>query len=192
MGVTAAGLHRLEREQLIDCPLDRVFAFYADAANLEALTPPFLRFRILTLMPIAMRAGTRIEYSLSLYGVPIRWRTLITRWEPGVAFVDEQEAGPYAYWRHEHAFESRGGATLMRDAVDYREPMGAVGQIAHALFVRRSLERIFDFRRDAVHRLLGAPRALASGATVASAVPGGSSGPAASASRTPGTSGRAA
>jgi hypothetical protein len=148
-------LHRLEREQLLQRPVDAVFAFYADATNLEALTPPFLHFRILTPMPIAMRAGTRIEYSLSLYGVPIRWRTLITRWEPGVAFVDEQEAGPYAYWRHEHAFESRGGATLMRDAVDYREPMGAVGQIAHVLFVRRSLERIFDFRRDAVHRLLG-------------------------------------
>jgi ligand-binding SRPBCC domain-containing protein len=150
-----ATLHRLERRQLLQRPVDDVFAFYADAANLEALTPPFLRFRILSPMPIAMRAGTRIEYSLSLYGVPIRWRTLITRWDPGVAFVDEQEAGPYAYWRHEHAFEAHGGATLMRDTVDYREPLGALGQIAHAIFVRRSLQRIFDFRRDAVHRLLG-------------------------------------
>lgn len=162
--------HRLEREQLLERPVDDVFAFYSDAANLEALTPRFLRFRILTPMPIAMRAGTRIEYSLSLHGMPIRWRTLITRWEPGVAFVDEQESGPYAYWRHEHSFEPRGRQTLMRDIVDYREPLGAVGRIAHALFVRRTLERIFDFRRDAVHRLLGT--AQASVLATAAQVPG--------------------
>ena len=148
-------LHRLEREQLLECPIERVFAFYADAANLEALTPRFLRFRIVTPLPIAMRVGTRIDYALSLHGVPIRWRTLITRWDPGAGFVDEQEAGPYAYWRHEHVFEARGRQTLMRDTVDYREPLGALGRVAHALFVRGALERIFDFRRDAAHRLLG-------------------------------------
>jgi hypothetical protein len=176
--------HRLEREQLLDCPIDKVFAFYADAANLEALTPRFLHFRIVTLGPIAMRVGTRIDYALTLYGVPIRWRTLITRWEPGVGFVDEQERGPYACWRHEHTFEARGRRTLMRDAVDYREPLGALGQLAHVLFVRRALERIFDFRRDAAHRLLGAPGA--------DAVASGSSGPNAAPSRAPDASRRAA
>ena len=89
-------------------PVEEVFAFFSDARNLEAITPPFLRFRILTPMPIEMRAGTRIEYALSLYRVPIRWRTRITRWEPGVCFIDEQEAGAYAYWRHLHEFEVRG------------------------------------------------------------------------------------
>jgi len=158
--------HRLEREQLLDCPIDKVFAFYADAANLEALTPRFLRFRIVTPTPIPMRPGTRIDYALSLHGVPIRWRTLITCWEPGVRFVDEQEHGPYAYWRHEHTFEARGRQTLMRDAVDYREPLGALGQVAHVLFVRGALERIFDFRRDAAQRLLGRPLA---GAALSSA-----------------------
>ncbi len=94
-------------------PVEEVFAFFSDARNLEAITPPFLRFRIRTPMPIPMCAGTRIEYTLWLYGAPVRWRTLITRWEPGACFVDEQELGPYALWRHTHEFESRGRSTLM-------------------------------------------------------------------------------
>lgn len=150
-------LRRLTRVQRIERPVDEVFAFYADAGNLEAVTPPFLHFRILTPLPIAMHEGARIDYALSLWGVPVRWRTRIARWEPGVAFVDEQEAGPYAHWRHLHAFEPQGRATLMRDVVDYREPLGPLGRVAHGLFVRRALERIFDYRRDAALRLL-APR----------------------------------
>ncbi len=148
-------VHRLERSQLLDRPVDDVFAFYSNAANLEAITPPFLRFRILTPTPIEMRNGTRIEYALSLHGVPVRWRTLITCWEPNVRFVDEQESGPYALWRHTHEFEPRGTSTLMRDAVEYREPFGALGQVAHVLVVRRMLDRIFDYRRDATGQLLG-------------------------------------
>jgi ligand-binding SRPBCC domain-containing protein len=148
-------VNRLERSQLLERPVADVFAFYSDAANLEAITPPFLRFRILTPTPIAMHAGTRIEYALSLHGMPVRWRTLITRWEPGVCFVDEQESGPYALWRHTHTFEPRGNSTLMRDVVEYREPFGPLGRLAHVLVVRRMLERIFDYRRDATGLLLG-------------------------------------
>lgn len=147
--------HQLVREQLIARPLPEVFAFFADAANLEALTPSFLRFHIHTPMPMEMRAGARLEYSLSLFGVPIRWKTRIAEWVPGVRFVDEQESGPYALWRHTHEFEARGDATLMRDIVDYIEPLGPLGAIAHRLFVRRTVERIFDYRREAVERLLG-------------------------------------
>ena len=161
-------VHRLERTQLFERPVADVFTFYSDAANLEAITPPFLRFRILTPTPIAMQAGTRIEYALSLYGVPVHWRTLITCWEPGVCFVDEQESGPYALWRHTHTFEPRGTSTLMRDVVEYREPFGALGQLAHVLVVRRMLERIFDYRRDATGLLLGRSGRRASAAIDAS------------------------
>jgi len=164
-------VNRLERTQLLERPVADVFAFYSDAANLEAITPPFLRFRILTPTPIAMRAGTRIEYALSLHGVPVRWRTLITRWEPGVCFVDEQESGPYALWRHTHTFEPRGNSTLMRDVVDYREPFGALGQLAHVLVVRRLLDRIFDYRRDATGHLLGRAGRSLSAAIDASTCP---------------------
>jgi ligand-binding SRPBCC domain-containing protein len=147
-------IHRLERTQRIERPLPEVFAFFADAANLEAITPNFLRFRMVTRPPIEMRVGARIDYEISLLGVPMRWRTLITAWEPGVRFVDEQESGPYALWRHTHSFEAQGNATLMRDVVEYREPLGPLGGIAHALFVARTLERIFDFRQGATERKL--------------------------------------
>ncbi|HEX6240184.1 MAG TPA: SRPBCC family protein [Polyangiales bacterium] len=146
--------HQLVRTQLVAAPLDEVFAFFSDAANLEALTPPFLHFRILTPLPITMHVGAQIDYQLSLFGVPLRWRTRITDWRPGCSFVDEQESGPYALWRHTHEFESRGDCTLMRDVVSYREPFGPLGALAHVLLVGRTLDRIFDFRRDAVERLL--------------------------------------
>lgn len=156
--------HRLERTALVARPLDEVFAFFADAANLEAITPGFLRFRILTPVPVEMRAGARIDYALSLFGVPLRWRTRIAVWEPGIRFVDVQERGPYALWRHTHEFERRGASTLVRDVVEYALPLGPLGSLARALFVRRALDRIFDFRRDAIRRLLeegGAPPARA-------------------------------
>lgn len=149
-------IHRLERTEQIQRPLDAVFSFFADATNLEAITPPFLRFGILGPRPVEMRPGARIDYAMSLFGVPVRWRTRITEWEPGVRFVDEQEAGPYAFWRHTHEFVPRGDATLVRDVVEYALPLGPLGTLAHLLFVRRTLTRIFDFRRDATRRLLDA------------------------------------
>ncbi len=152
--------HRLERAQLLPWDLDTVFFFFADARNLEALTPPFLRFRILTPTPVAMQAGARIDYRISLFGIPLTWRTRIAVWEPGVRFVDEQESGPYALWRHTHQFSRQDGGTLMRDVVEYREPLGPLGQLAHGLFVARTLDRIFDYRRDAILQLL--PGAAAS------------------------------
>ena len=152
-------LRQLSRTQLVGRPLPEVFAFFADAANLEALTPTFLHFRILTPMPIELCAGAQLDYQLSLFGVPVRWRTRITDWRPQERFVDQQESGPYALWRHTHEFEDRGASTLMRDVVDYSEPLGPIGTVAHVLFVRRTLDRIFDFRRDAIVRLLDGTRA---------------------------------
>lgn len=148
-------VHRLERSQRISRRRDEVFAFFADASNLEAITPPFLHFRILSPLPMEMRPGARIDYALSLGGVPFRWRTRITAWKPLVLFVDEQESGPYRLWRHTHRFEEQGGSTMMRDLVEYAEPLGALGWAAHALFVERALERIFDFRREAIRRRFG-------------------------------------
>ncbi len=152
-------LRQLSRTQMVGSPMPEIFAFFADASNLEALTPPFLHFRILTPMPIELCAGAQLDYQLSLFGVPVRWRTRITDWKPQERFVDEQESGPYALWRHTHEFEARGTSTLMRDVVDYSEPLGPVGTVAHVLFVRRTLDRIFDFRRDAIGRLLDHSRA---------------------------------
>lgn len=147
--------HRLTRSQWIPRPLPEVFAFFSDATNLEAITPPFLRFRILS-APVEMRAGARIEYTLSLFGVPIRWRTLISCFEPNRRFVDEQETGPYAFWHHLHEFEAEGDGTRMTDDVRYRMPFGTLGALAHPLWVERQLAVIFDYREQQIGRLFAA------------------------------------
>jgi ligand-binding SRPBCC domain-containing protein len=147
----------LERAQRLDVPAERAFAFYGDARNLEALTPPWLRFRVTSAPAGLLQAGALIEYRLKLHGVPVRWRTRIEVWEPPVRFVDVQLRGPYALWEHTHTFAPAGpGAVEIRDRVRYRIPFGPLGDLAHALFVRSDLERIFDYRRDAVAGLLGA------------------------------------
>ena len=132
-----------------------VFAFFADALNLEAITPPWLHFRILTAPPIEMREGTIIDYRLRLRGVPIRWQSEIIAWEPPRRFVDEQRRGPYRRWIHEHTFEEHDGATVVRDRVDYAVPGGAA---VDRLVVARDLDRIFAFRHKALERLLGQDR----------------------------------
>jgi ligand-binding SRPBCC domain-containing protein len=149
-------VHRLAREQLVEAPPDEVFAFYSHARNLETLTPPWLRFEVLTPEPIEMRRGTLIEYRLRLHGLPLLWVSRIEEWEPGRRFVDRQLRGPYRVWRHLHEFDARPEGTLVRDTVDYALPLGPLGELAHAAFIRRDLDRIFDFRRDRIARLPGA------------------------------------
>ena len=144
-------VHVLTREQTLPAAPAEVFPFFGDALNLEAITPPWLGFRVVTPEPIEMHAGTLIEYRLKLRGVRIAWRTTIAVWDPPHRFVDVQLSGPYRMWHHTHDFEPDGqGGTLMRDTVRYALPFGPLGAIAHGLLVRRDLERIFDFRRDAV------------------------------------------
>jgi ligand-binding SRPBCC domain-containing protein len=148
-------VHVLEREQRIPAPPEDVFPFFEDAGNLEAITPPFLGFRVVTPRPIDMRAGALIEYRLRLHGLPVRWRTRIESFDPPRVFADVQLAGPYRLWHHTHVFEPDGrGGTVMRDRVRYALPLGPAGAVGHALFVRRDLRRIFDFRHQAVARML--------------------------------------
>jgi ligand-binding SRPBCC domain-containing protein len=149
-------VHVLERSQRLGLPLEQAFAFFAGARNLEAITPPWLGFRVITPGAIEMRAGTLIDYRLRLHGVPVRWRTRIAVWEPPLRFVDIQLRGPYASWEHTHEFASDGdGAVVISDRVRYGLPLGPVGALAHRLFVRHDIEQIFDHRRDAVQARLG-------------------------------------
>lgn len=149
-------MHVLERSQRVEVPPERAFAFYADAANLEPLTPPWLHFHLLTPQPIALEAGALLDYRLRLHGVPIGWQTRIERWEPPHRFLDTQARGPYALWEHEHVFEPAGGAaTVIHDRVTYALPLGPLGALAHRLFVRRDLERIFEFRRAGTAARIG-------------------------------------
>ena len=142
--------YQLHREQFIARPLGEVFAFFVDAGNLEHLTPAFLHFCILTPLPIHMEPGAAIAYRLRLFGVSFDWFTRIVLFETERRFIDQQVAGPYRLWHHLHEFQAVEGGTLMRDVVDYELPFGPLGVLAHRLWVRRTLNRIFDYRRDHV------------------------------------------
>jgi len=149
-------LRTLETDLWLPRPIDEVFAFFADADNLQRITPPLLNFRIVTPMPIPMAAGTLIDYRISLRGFPMRWRTLISVWEPPFRFVDEQLKGPYSTWIHEHTFarETREGVegTRCKDIVRYAS-LG--GGIIHRVLVRPDLERIFRYRQAAMLEIMG-------------------------------------
>ena len=145
----------LERTQIIERSLDSTFEFFSDACNLEKLTPQFLQFKILTPKPITMKSGMLIDYSLSLFGLPFKWQTLIEIWEPGVWFVDSQVKGPYQLWHHTHTFEALGAdRTLMKDRVQYQLPLGLLGDFAHLMFVKTTLHKIFAYRAEVTARLL--------------------------------------
>lgn len=144
----------LVREQFVPRPIEDVFEPFSRAENLQALTPPWLHFRIVTDLPIEMREGALIEYRLRFHGVPVRWRTEIEVWEPPHRFVDLALKSPFSLWHHTHTFEPVEGGTLARDRVRYRVGFGPFGEAAHAMLVGRDLERIFEFRREAIGDLI--------------------------------------
>jgi len=148
--------YRLERFLFLPRAREEVFAFFSDAANLERITPPFLNFHIITPRPIAMKPGTIIDYKLRLYGIAFQWRTLIETFDPPVSFSDVQVTGPYRRWHHLHEFVEVPGGTEMRDRVDYELPFPLFAPIVHPLFVRRSVQQIFDYRNKIISEIFGA------------------------------------
>jgi ligand-binding SRPBCC domain-containing protein len=138
-------------------PLDKVFEFFEDPLNLARITPPNLGFVVKTPGPIEMRQGTIIDYTIRWLGLPVKWRTLITEYQPGKYFVDEQSRGPYKLWRHHHEFSVVDGASLISDRVEYQLPMGIIGRLAHGMIVGRQLQRIFAYRQRAIARIFGVP-----------------------------------
>ena len=164
-------VHRLARRQYLEHPLDEVFAFFAEARNLERITPAWLRFSVQTPDPIEMAGGTLIDYRLQYHGVPVGWTSQIEVWEPERQFVDRALRGPFALWHHRHRFQASGSGTVVDDEVHYAVPFGAVGELAHPLFVARDLDRIFRHRHRAVEQIMSqrssgvpvAPAAVAAG-----------------------------
>ena len=145
-------------EQLVPLARDAAFAFFSDPRNLEAITPPFLGFRIVDQSTAEMREGTELTYRLRIHGVPVTWRSKIAEWCSNEGFVDVQLKGPYAKWRHTHSFHDRGSATLIRDHVLYRLPLGKLGHWVGGRFVAADVKRIFEYRAARTAELLGSPR----------------------------------
>lgn len=146
--------HTLTRKLILDLPRVKVFDFFADAVNLERITPPELNFQIITVQPIDIRQGTLIDYQLKLRGLPLKWKTEISVWNPPYEFVDRALKSPYRQWIHRHTFtEIEKNKTLIEDEVRYRLPFEPLGDLAHFL-VRKELNYIFDFRQKTVAEIL--------------------------------------
>lgn len=145
-----SGISIIHEETIVPTPLDETFAFFSDAVNLEKLTPAWLNFQIRSEGPLKMREGLEIDYAIVLHGFPIPWKTRIDVWEPGVRFVDRQVNGPYVWWHHEHRFEATsGGGTRVIDHVEFVPRL----RLLTSRFVRRDVERIFEFRKEALKRI---------------------------------------
>lgn len=144
-------IFRFESKLYLPVPIDTVFPFFAEARNLELLTPPFLQFNLVTPAPIVIARGTRIRYRLKLRGIAITWESEITSWDPPHRFVDEQLHGPYRLWRHQHTFVERNGGTEVSDHVDY-----AVwgGSLVNFLLVAPDVKKIFEYRTSKLDELL--------------------------------------
>lgn len=148
-------IHTLDRTLTLPRPIDEIFCFFEDAMNLEKITPEFLGFRVLTEPPIEMGAGTLIDYRIQLFGIPMRWRTLIESYDSPNMFVDTQIKGPYKLWHHTHRFRPVPNGTEMIDSVRYQIGFGPFGELAQSIFVKRTLKRIFDYRNQRITELLG-------------------------------------
>jgi ligand-binding SRPBCC domain-containing protein len=151
-------IYILKREQVVPKPLETIFPFFTKAENLALITPPSLAFRVLTPSPVIMEQGKIIDYTVKLLGVEIRWRSMITKYEPPICFVDEQIKGPYSFWHHRHTFERRNTSTIIHDLIRYALPLSltkAPGGLLHRMYVKPNLEEIFDYRRDVIARMFG-------------------------------------
>jgi len=146
--------HIIEKVTIIPKPLDEVFAFFSKAENLNAITPPELQFKILTPLPIDMKPGTLIDYKIKLEGIPFKWKTVISEWQPPFKFVDEQLKGPYVKWHHTHLFKDLGNDTTeMVDRVEYLSPGWFLEPIINKLFVQKRVEAIFEYREKTLMKL---------------------------------------
>lgn len=146
-------IHKIYREQFVPKDIEQVFSFFERPENLSIITPPELNFKIITPSPIPMRQGTLIDYVIKVFGLPFRWTTYISVYEPPKLFVDVQIRGPYSFWHHTHRFFPKDKGTVIVDEVLYSLPFGFIGEIVHLISVRKSLERIFNYRSQKIREI---------------------------------------
>ena len=146
--------YNLKFEQFIDLPIEDVFNFFSKPENLSLITPPRLKFDILTPTPLQMKEGQLIEYTIRIFGKKIRWTTLITEYTPNKMFIDQQLSGPYSMWHHTHNFKKlNDNETLIEDIVVYSVPYSFIGGLIHSLYIKRDLEKIFSYRSKKIKEI---------------------------------------
>ena len=147
-------LYTLKKEQIIPRNILDVFDFFSKPENLSVITPSKMGFKILTPSPIEMKEGALIDYTVKIIGLPIRWTTLITKYDPPNLFIDQQLKGPYSMWHHTHNFKKlNDNETLIEDIVVYSVPYSFIGGLIHSLYIKRDLEKIFSYRSKKIKEI---------------------------------------
>jgi ligand-binding SRPBCC domain-containing protein len=146
-------MHILTKTTVINKTLSEVFEFFSNAENLNKITPPDMQFKILTPLPIIIKKGTLIDYKIKVNGIPFKWQTEISEWEPNKRFVDKQLKGPYRVWIHEHTFEEKDGKTIMNDHVQFLSPGWFLEPIINKLFIEKKVKGIFAYREKILTNL---------------------------------------
>ena len=144
----------LYKKQIINKPIKQVFYFFSRPENLELITPDYLNFKIKTPLPIKMEVGRKIDYKIKFRGIPLKWRSEISVYNPPFIFIDEQIRGPYAFWEHTHRFEEYNSNTIIEDIVIYKLPLGIIGKLTNHLFVKSDLDDIFEYRQKMIENIL--------------------------------------
>lgn len=142
--------YKLVKSQFIEKPINEVFSFFEKPENLQEITPPYLNFKIITPSPIKMEVGQVISYKIKLRGIPIKWNSLISSYDPPNSFIDQQIKGPYAIWHHTHRFKEQDGGTLIEDEVKYAIPFSILGRILNYIFIKNDLKKIFLYREEKI------------------------------------------
>ena len=150
----------LHRRQWVPRPLETVFEFFEEPANLAMITPPWLALRLRAPGPLTMRAGLLIDYDVRVLGWTTRWQSLIAEYDPPHGFRDVQIIGPSRRWDHRHRFRREDGGTAIEDVVIYEPPLGPLGGLLDVLVIRRQLTAIFDYRRARIEARFGAAAAV--------------------------------
>lgn len=153
-------IHRLYKEQQINCDISTAWKFFSAANNLSVITPPEMKFTVISeLENDEIFEGMIINYTVSpLLNIPMGWQTEITQVDQKKSFTDFQKKGPYKLWNHFHEFIENEDGVLIKDTVTYELPMGFLGEIAHKLFVKKKLESIFAFRQAVLEVMFNSKR----------------------------------
>ena len=146
-------IYELNVSHQVNAPIEEVFDFFSKPENLSKITPAKMGFNVLTPSPIKMQRGALIEYTIRVFGFPLRWRTLITAYEPPKKFVDEQLKGPYSFWHHTHTFEPNNDGVLISDVIKYSIPLGILGRALHYIWIRNDLNRVFNYRKEVIDKI---------------------------------------